>query len=104
MRCSGLIKSAVVALAIVAGCGLAVDAASAAHKPTHWNTLGGTWWKQGPWAGHTLHGVVIGRPWPTLVYVPWGAEWLRYCATRYRNFDPVSGTYLTRRAQRLACR
>lgn len=103
MRCSGLIKSAVVALSIVAGGGSAIDAAWAAHKPTHWTTWSGTWWRQGPWADHTVHGLVFGRPRPTAVYVPWGAEWLRYCAARYRSFDPVSGTYLTRRGKRRAC-
>ena len=31
-------------------------------------------------------------------------EWLSYCSTKYRSFDPDSGTYVTYEGERLPCR
>lgn len=30
-------------------------------------------------------------------------EWVNYCASRYRSFDPASGTYLARDGNRYVC-
>ena len=30
-------------------------------------------------------------------------EWVNYCASRYRSFDPASGTYLARDGNRYMC-
>jgi len=76
----------------------------AAHQDNHWQWQGG-WWRRGPWAAHGFDGAVAARPVPRLVFLPWGTtEWLRYCTARYRNFDPVTGTYVTRRGKRRICR
>lgn len=34
---------------------------------------------------------------------PWSREWYRYCASRYRSFDPGSGTFVTYGGQRRFC-
>jgi hypothetical protein len=111
------------ALAIAAGCALAAGTATAlpgvgmaagpgtveiarpaAHRDGHWQWQDG-WSRRGPWASHEFDGLVAARPVPRLVFLPWGtAEWLRYCTARYRNFDPVTGTYVTRRGKRRVCR
>jgi len=116
-------KSILAALAIAAGCVLAAGSAAAlpgagmgkgagnveivqpaAHQRNHWQWQGG-WWRHGPWATHGLHGAVVARPRPSLVFFPWGAaERLRYCAARYRNFDPATGTYVNRWGKRRICR
>ena len=31
-------------------------------------------------------------------------EWVSYCSTKYRSFDPDSGTYVTYEGERLPCR
>ncbi len=35
---------------------------------------------------------------------PWSSGWYRYCASRYRSFDPRSGTYLGYDGYRHFCR
>ncbi len=48
----------------------------------------------------TLFGNATARPRyvaPAPVYyelVPWTPEWYSYCASKYRSFDPRSGTYM----------
>ena len=36
-------------------------------------------------------------------YEPWSNEWYRYCAGRYRSFDPDSGTFVGRDGVRRFC-
>ena len=123
MRRSRFTRSILSALAIVAGCALAAGSAAAmpgagkgagpgtfeivrpaAHQDGHWQWQGG-WWRRGPWSTHGFQGAVAARPVPRLVFLPWGAaERLRYCTARYRNFDPVTGTYVNRRGKRRICR
>ncbi len=122
MRRLRLTRSIMAALAIAAGCTLAAGTAAAlpgagmgtgpgaveflrpaAHQDGHWQWQGG-WWRRGPWSTHGFQGAVAARPLPRLVFLPWGtAERLRYCTARYRNFDPVTGTYVTRRGKRRIC-
>lgn len=74
----------------------------AANKPNDWY-WNGHWWRRGPWSDHVIHGVINRRGHPVM-FLPWGApEWLRYCAAKYRNFDPATGTYVTRRGERRVC-
>lgn len=35
---------------------------------------------------------------------PWTREWYRYCASRYRSFDPQTGTYVTYGGAERFCR
>ena len=35
---------------------------------------------------------------------PWSREWYAYCHSRYRSFDPYSGTYQPYRGPRRFCR
>ena len=74
----------------------------AAHKPNHWY-WSGHWWRPGPWSDHAVHGV-INRRGHDVMFLPWrGPERLRYCASKYRNFDPATGTYVTWRGKRRVC-
>ena len=41
---------------------------------------------------------------PAVVYAPGTSDWYSYCASRYRSFDPRSGTYLGYDGLRHACR
>lgn len=34
---------------------------------------------------------------------PWSREWFRYCESRYRSFDPRSGTFVTYGGERRFC-
>lgn len=36
-------------------------------------------------------------------YEPWTKPWYRYCLSKYRSFDPKSGTYMTYRGVRKFC-
>lgn len=36
-------------------------------------------------------------------YEPWSREWFRYCAERYRSFDPSDGTFTTYRGEKRFC-
>ncbi|WP_370461231.1 BA14K family protein [Devosia yakushimensis] len=36
-------------------------------------------------------------------FEPWSAEWHRYCADRYRTFDPRTGTFLGSDGNRHFC-
>lgn len=36
-------------------------------------------------------------------YEPWSANWYRYCANKYDNFDPYSGTYINRNGVEKFC-
>jgi hypothetical protein len=74
----------------------------AAHKPNDWYWRG-HWWRPGPWSDHVIQGMVHRRG-HGVMFVPWGAERLRHCAAKYRSFDPVTGTYLTRSGKRRVCR
>jgi len=74
----------------------------AAHKPNEW-LFHGHWWRPGPWSDHVIHGVVNPQG-PGAMFRPWGAEWLRYCAAKYRSFDPASGTYVAWQGERRVCR
>lgn len=75
----------------------------AAHKPNRWRWHG-HWWRPGPWSDHVIHGRVNTRG-HGAIFIPWGApERLRYCASKYRNFDPATGTYVTWRGERRVCR
>jgi len=123
MRRLNITRSIITALAIATGCILVAEIAAAmpgagarigpgtaeivrpaAHQDGHWQWHGG-WWRRGPWATHGLQGAVAARPLPRVVFLPWGtAERLRYCTARYRNFDPVTGTYVNRRGKRRICR
>ena len=116
-------RSAAAAVVVLAGCGLAAGAAGAlpvagmattaepggaivqraAHSPKEWHWHG-EWGRQGPWADHVIEGVVVTRPRPSAVFVPWGNQRQLHCATKYRGYDPVTGTYLTRRGKRRMCR
>lgn len=122
MRRLRFIELCVAALVIAAGYSLAAGIAAAlpsagmspaarlvapilrpvAHQRNNWHWQGG-WWRHGPWATHGFHGAVVVQPWPSIVFVPWGVERLRYCAGRYRSFDPATGTYVTRRGVRRIC-
>ena len=73
----------------------------AAHKPNDWY-WSGHWWRPGPWSDHVIYGMVNPRG-PGVIFIPWGAERLRYCAEKYRSFDPASGTYVTRHGERRVC-
>ena len=42
--------------------------------------------------------VYYGRP------APWTDEWYDYCASKYRSFDPVSGTFQPYHGRRRLCR
>lgn len=76
----------------------------AAHDKHHWFWEHG-WWRYGPWSDHAIVGTVVSPRWPVgTVWQHWGAERLRVCAERYRSFDPVTGTYLTPRGERMLCR
>ncbi|HUE46517.1 MAG TPA: BA14K family protein [Aestuariivirgaceae bacterium] len=88
----------------LAGTGQAVAplVQSVVHKPNEWYWHG-HWWRPGPWSGHVIHGMVTRRG-HDAIFVPWGADWLRYCAARHRSFDPATGTYFTRTGMRRVCR
>lgn len=74
----------------------------AAHKPNEWY-WNGHWWRPGPWSDHVMLGRVNTHRHGSF-FVPWGVlERLRYCAAKYRSFDPATGTYLTRRGERRVC-
>ena len=88
----------------IAGTGQAIAplVQPAAHKPNHWY-WNGHWWRPGPWSGHVVYGVVNRRG-HNVMFLPWSApEWLRYCASKYRSFDPATGTYVTRSGKRVVC-
>ncbi len=73
----------------------------AAHKPNEWHWYG-HWWRPGPWSDHVIYGVV--NPRPGAIFLPWGSpERLRYCASKYPNFDPATGTYVTWHGERRVC-
>lgn len=88
----------------LAGAGQAVTpmVRPAAHKPNDWY-WSGHWWRPGPWSDHVIHGGVNPRR-PDSIFIPWGAERSRYCATKYRSFDPATGTYVNWRGERRLCR
>jgi len=48
------------------------------------------------------------EPAPVIVYddrpYPWTPEWYDYCASRYRSFDPASGTFQPYHGRRRLCR
>lgn len=59
--------------------------------------------------------VVYVEPEPEVVYVepqvvyrsapePWTDDWYAYCASKYRSFDPDTGTYMTYSGRRKLCR
>lgn len=41
---------------------------------------------------------------PAYRAAPWSREWYRYCAARYRSFDPASGTFQPYNGPRQLCR
>ena len=122
MHRSSFTLSTVAVLVISVGCGWAAGTAGAlsatgvgataesveatvqlaAHKEKSWRWDGG-WWRRGPWADHGIRGIVITRRQPAGVFYAWGPNPLHICAARYRSFDPVTGTYLTRRGVRRIC-
>ena len=73
----------------------------AAHESKEWY-WSGHWWRPNPWSGHGIYGVVNPRG-PGVLFIPWGADRLRYCAAKYRSFDPATGTYVTWRGERRLC-
>ena len=112
---SGLTRSIVVAVVVAAACeaavALPVGGAGAeavapvvhrvAHQPKEWTWHGG-WWRYSPWSDHAVQGLMTTPPGP--VFFPWGAERLRYCAARYRSYDPATGTYVASSGERRICR
>ncbi len=44
-----------------------------------------------------------GRVSPAAGYQPWSPAWYRYCSSKYRSFDPSSGTYITYRGEQRFC-
>ncbi len=59
-------------------------------------------------APYVVEEYVYVEPAPVVVYdarpVPWTEEWYDYCASRYRSFDPVSGTFQPYHGYRRLCR
>ncbi len=46
---------------------------------------------------------VAGGPVPVGNVYGHDPSWVQYCASRYRSFDPASGTYLARDGNRYVC-
>ena len=93
--------SFIAACALFAGLGLASDPASAQ-------------WRRGDAAGAAVAGGIIGlatgamigaaanQP-PVEAAPEADAEYIAYCARKYRSFDPASGTFLSRDGNRYPC-
>ncbi|MBO6758612.1 MAG: BA14K family protein [Roseibium sp.] len=56
-----------------------------------------------PPAHHHRPAPYPGRIHGAVTYQPWSPGWYRYCAQKFRSFDPASGTYMTYRGVRKFC-
>jgi hypothetical protein len=107
------IMAGAVALALAASSMLAVSPASAQgwHGHGHWRGGGGA--IAGFAAGALLGGVIAGQPYgyygpgygPAYAYEPGyeGGDGVGYCLSRFKSYDPQSGTYLGYDGQRHPC-
>ncbi len=49
------------------------------------------------------HAPVPGRVYNTAGYQPWSPAWHQYCSSKYRSFNPSTGTYTTYRGVQKFC-
>jgi hypothetical protein len=72
-----------------------------------WYWRGRGWYWGGAAAGAVIGGAIASQayryPGPAY-YVPGGNDWLAYCSSRYRTFDPRTGTFMGYDGHRHPCR
>ena len=61
---------------------------------------GPRWYWRGPVAGAVIGGVIVSRAYRGPGY----NNWLAYCSSRYRSFDPRTGTFMGYDGLRHPCR
>jgi len=64
------------------------------------------WYWPGAVAGAIVGGAIVSQAYrgPGYYGPPGGNDWLAYCSSRYRSFDPRTGTYMGYDGHRHPCR
>lgn len=110
-------KFAATGLAIALTTGAVLATATTDAEARRWHRDNG-WAAAGGFVAGALIGSALSQPRyyePAPVYVeprpvrggrfePWTRPWYRYCAARYRSFDPSTGYYLTYSGRYRFCR